>query len=68
MTVTSAVYVPAASPVIDGVTVTVPPFVPLPGDTLSQLALSDAVQSSEPPPAFDTANVLAAGSRRPRCR
>ena len=30
----------------------VPAFVPLPGATLSQLALSDAVQSIVPPPVF----------------
>jgi len=35
--------------------------VPLAGDTLSQLALSDAVQSIEPPPVLLTDNVLAAG-------
>ena len=64
-TVTSAVYVPAANPVIDGVTVTVPAFVPLPGDTIIQLALSDAVQSIDPLPVFDTANVLAAGDAPP---
>ena len=64
-TVMSVVYVPAPSPVIVGVTVTVPPFVPLAGDTLSQLALSDAVQSIDPPPVFETANVLAAGDDPP---
>jgi hypothetical protein len=53
--------VPADSPLIDGVTVTVPAFVPLAGATLSQLALSDAVQFSEPPPVFETASVFAAG-------
>ena len=50
---------------IDGVTVTVPAFVPLAGDTLIQVALSDAVQSSEPPPVFETASVLAAGLAPP---
>ena len=50
---------------IDGVTVTVPAFVPLPGDTLSQLTPSDAVQSIDPPPVFETANVLAAGDAPP---
>src|SRR6476469_6099673 len=33
--VTSVVYVPTASPAIVGVAVTVPAFVPLPGETLS---------------------------------
>ena len=56
---------PAASPVIDGVTVIVPAPVPLAGDTLSQLALSDAVQSSVPEPAFDTLSVFAAGLEPP---
>ena len=49
----------------DGVTVTVPAFVPLPGDTLIQAALSDAVQSIDPLPVFDTANVFAAGDAPP---
>ena len=65
VTVTSVVYVPAASPVIDGVTVIVPAFVPLAGDTLSHVALSDAVQSIVPPPVLLTASVLAAGSEPP---
>ena len=56
---------PAASPLIDGVTVTVPAFVPLPGDTLSHVALSDAVQSIEPPPVLDTESVFAAGLAPP---
>src|SRR5256885_1055655 len=43
VTVTSVVYVPAARPVVDGVTVMVPAFVPLVGDTLSQAAPSEAV-------------------------
>ena len=64
-TVMSAVYVPAARPVIVGVTVTVPALVPLPGETLIQLALSDAVQSIEPLPVLLTANVLAAGEAPP---
>src|SRR3954463_5591706 len=50
VTVTSVVYVPAARPVIEGVAVIVPAFVPLAGDTLSQVALSDAVQSKVSPP------------------
>ena len=65
MTVTSVVYVPAARPVIDGVTVIVPALVPLVGDRLSQLALSDAVQFSVPPPALLTDSVLAAGLAPP---
>ena len=65
VTVISVVYVPAASPVIDGVTVIVPAFVPLVGDTLSHVALSDAVQSIVSPPVLLTASVLAAGSEPP---
>ena len=61
VTVTSVVYVPAARPLIDGVTVIVPALVPLPGERLSQLALSDAVQSIDPPPVLVTDSVLAAG-------
>ena len=56
---------PAARPVIDGVAVIVPALVPLAGDTLSQLALSDAVQSIEPPPVLLTDKVLAAGLAPP---
>ena len=52
---------PAARPVIDGVAVIVPAFVPLPGATLSQLALSAAVQFRVPPPELLTDSVLAAG-------
>src|SRR2546423_1177145 len=65
VTVTSVVYVPAARPVIEGVTVIVPVFVPLAGDTLSHVALSDAVQSIDPPPVLLTDSVLAAGSEPP---
>jgi hypothetical protein len=57
--------VPAVKPLIDGVTVTVPAFVPLAGDTLSHDAPSDAVQSSEPPPVLETDSVLAAGFAPP---
>src|SRR3954453_16425666 len=52
---------PADKPLVDGVTVIVPPLVPLAGDTVSQLALSDPVQSMDPPPVFETDSVLAAG-------
>src|SRR4051794_29163242 len=65
VTVTSVVYGPAAKPVMPGVTVTVPEFVPPAGDTLSQLALSEAVQFSVPPPGLLTASVLAAGLAPP---
>src|SRR3954470_4215591 len=65
VTVTSVVYVPAARPVIDGVTVIVPVFVPLAGDRLSHVALSAAVQSIDPPPVLLTDSVLAAGSEPP---
>src|SRR6185312_13919325 len=44
-----------------GVTVIVPAPLPLAGETASQLALSEAVQLSVPPPALDTLSVLAAG-------
>jgi hypothetical protein len=57
--------VPAARPLIAGVTVIVPELVPLAGDTLSQLAVSDAVQSMDPPPVLLTASVLAAGLEPP---
>ena len=50
---------------IDGVTVIVPAFVPLAGETLSQLALSDAVQLIVPPPVLLTDSVLAAGLAPP---
>ena len=50
---------------IDGVTVIVPAFVPLVGDTLSQAAPSEAVQSIDPPPVLLTASVLAAGLEPP---
>ncbi len=59
------VYVPAARPVIDGVAVIVPVLVPLAGDRLSQVAVSVAVQSIEPPPVLLTASVLAAGFAPP---
>ena len=65
VTVTSVVYVPAARPLIEGVTVIVPEFVPLVGDTLSHVALSDAVQSIDPPPVLLTDSVLAAGLAPP---
>ena len=40
-----------------GVSVTVPTFVPPAGESDSHGALSDAVQLSEPPPAFETSSV-----------
>ena len=39
--------------------------VPLAGATLSQLTFSDALQFSEPPPAFVTPSVFAAGLEPP---
>jgi hypothetical protein len=60
-TVTLAVYVPGARPVVSGVTVTVPAPVPPAGATLSHGASSDAVQSSVPAPVLATSSVLAAG-------
>src|SRR5258708_2685950 len=48
-----------------GVAVTVPALAPLPGDTLSQVTFSDAVQLIEPEPVFETLTVLAAGSVPP---
>src|SRR4051812_6497333 len=65
VTVTSVVYVPGARPEVSGVTAIVPAPVPLAGATLSQLAFSDAVQFSEPPPVFVTLSVLAAGLEPP---
>ena len=50
---------------IDGVAVIVPLLVPLVGDRLSQLALSEAVQFIVPPPALVTVSVLAAGLAPP---
>ncbi len=50
---------------IDGVAVIVPALVPLVGDRLSQLAPSDAVQFSVPPPLLLTDSVLAAGDDPP---
>ena len=50
---------------MSGVAVMVPEFVPLDGDRLSQLALSDAVQSIDPPPVFDTLTVLGGGVGAP---
>jgi hypothetical protein len=47
--------------VVFGVTVTVPPPVPEPGDTDSQGASSAAVHSSVPWPELETLSVLAAG-------
>src|SRR5690349_17993811 len=64
-TVMSVVYVPAARPVIDGVTVIVPVSVPLAGDRLSHVALPDAVQFIVSPPVLLTDSVLAAGSEPP---
>ena len=63
--VTSVVYVPAGRPVVSGVTVTVPAFVPLAGVSESHGALSEAVQFRVPPPAFDTSSVFAAGLEPP---
>jgi hypothetical protein len=65
VTVTSVVYVPAVRPLTDGVTVIVPAFVPLPGETVSQVALSATVQSIAPPPVLLTDSVFAAGLAPP---
>jgi hypothetical protein len=65
VTVMSVVYVPAARPLIVGVTVMVPELVPLAGATLSHVALSDAVQSIDPAPVLLTDSVLAAGLEPP---
>src|SRR5437868_887048 len=46
---------------MSAVTVTVPLFVPLVGETLSQDASSEAVQLIVPPPVLATVSVLAAG-------
>src|SRR4051794_12804698 len=50
---------------MSGLTVTVPEPVPDAGVTPSQLALSDAVQDSVPPPELLTVSVLAAGLAPP---
>src|SRR4051794_28355689 len=50
---------------MSGVTVTVPEPVPAAGDRLSQLAFSEAVQLSEPPPLLPTLSVLAGGLEPP---
>src|SRR3954451_23395404 len=50
---------------MEGVAVIVPLFVPLVGDSVSQLALSEAVQFMVPPPALVTVSVLAAGLEPP---
>jgi hypothetical protein len=63
--VTSAVYVPADSPEIDGVTVTVPLCVPLAGESDSHVASSLAVQFRVPPPVLVTEIVFAAGLAPP---
>ncbi len=64
-TVTFAVYVPAASPVVLAVTVSVCGAPPEPGETLSHGASSLAVKPSVPPPSFATASVRARAGRRP---
>ena len=48
-----------------GVTVIVPPLVPLVGATLSHRTSSDAVQLIVPPPVLDTVRVLDAGLAPP---
>ena len=52
--VTLALYVPADMPAADAVTFTAPEFVPLPGVTLSQLAVAAASHWRVPPPPFVT--------------
>jgi hypothetical protein len=64
-TVTSVVYVPADNPAIDGVTITVPAFVPPAGDTDNQPTDSDTDHTIDPPPAFDTDTDFAAGATPP---
>ena len=59
--VTVAVYVPAARPFVDGVTVTVPGPEPFAGETASQSASSAAVQLSVPVPSLPTEIVFASG-------
>jgi hypothetical protein len=53
--ITLALYVPADMPAAEAVTFTAPEFVPLPGVTLSQLAVATASHWREPPPVFVTA-------------
>ena len=52
MIVTVAVYVPAASPLMRGDTLTLAGAEPVPGVTVSQFALAAAVKLSEPPVAL----------------
>ena len=65
VTVTCVVYVPGASPVIDGVTAMLPGAVPLCGLTDSHGTDSLAVQSRLPPPVLVTAMFCAAGLAPP---
>src|SRR5206468_1178727 len=60
-TVTVAVYVPAASPEMSGVRVSVDGAVAVAGVTVSQLASSETLTSSEPVPALITEAVCAGG-------
>jgi hypothetical protein len=53
--VTLALYRPADMPAADAVTLTPPEFVPLPGVTLSQVAVETASHWRLPPPPFVTA-------------
>ena len=64
-TVTAVVYVPAESPAIDGVTVSVAGADPDAGETLSHDTDSDAVKLSVPPPVLVMLAVCAAGLAPP---
>src|SRR5579883_347283 len=61
VTVIAPELLPAARPLRLAPMVSVPLFVPLAGETLSQLWLLDAVQLSVPPPPLLTATVCEAG-------
>ena len=65
VTVIGVVYVPGASPAIDGVTVTVAGAVPLDGLTESHDADSASVKLRVPPPVLVTSKVCAAGFAPP---
>ena len=56
---------PAVSPLIDGVTVIVPAFVPLAGDRLSQPRSPTPSSPAMPPPVLEIDSVLAAGLAPP---
>ena len=65
VTVTVAVWVPAARALVEGVSVSVAGAVALAGETASQAAFELAVTASAPQPVLVTETVLAAGLAAP---